>query len=582
MSGIDIIQSSSDGSIEGIDRRRFIIEFAEFDDLGRTHVEMLLTMFDIKGVSRQEIGSLRQSTPFFSNLLSWDLVLQQLDSIAEPASIRFGALDPSLTRRDLEEMQDRARDLAKLYAPIRFVAFEFTPTVDETTMNSLVDQGLAAADLNESRPDSRPEVRETTLERLPAVPPDSLLSSQALRDDSQFYAATPNEGGIGAVDVWNELGGKGYGVRYVDIEYGWELNHQDLPIVQDPYDGTYSYKLRDINDKEHIDHGTGMLGIISAQHNDHGIYGIAPEAEPFVLSRLRARNIDNLPGAINLACAKLLRPGDVLLVEAQHLDSNNEFLPVERDPAVFAAIEFGVSLGITIIEPAGNSGVDLDDSGKFPPKGRRSGAIIVAAGMLDAGEFVKWGGAGKGSTNFGGIVDCFAWGGDVRSLTSDLVQVSTVRPGATSAASATIAGAAILIQSLYRARFLDDSVIWPEDMRSLLTDSSGMGSKAGENIGIMPNLRRLFDAKSTWTNPLAPPPKVKVKNLPDSLREALGLDESSDASTQSDIPRLVSFSSYSMLLPVDPGTARSSFRVIEWIRSRIRRRREREDRSTKA
>jgi len=512
MSGLDFL-------VQHDQRRRLIIEFQDFDhhDMTSDHIRTLLAAFEIKDVNRSELEQLVQSTPFFAALLPWDPLLGALDSAAEADSIRFGALDSVLTRRDLENLQDRTSDVDMLYAPIRFVVFEFTQTTDEDDLNSLVLGVLTADNLNQGRPESRPPVKQVSLESLPAEVPSVPATRKNLEDKSQMYLLDAGRGGVNAFGVWDKPGGKGYGVRYVDIEYGWDLHHKDLPIVQDPFDGTYSYKLKGNSE---VIHGTGMLGIISAQHNDLDTYGIAPDAQAYVISRLRARNIDNLPGAIQLACTRILEPGDVLLIEAQHRESNGEFLPVQRNPAVFAAIQFGVSLGVTIVEPAGNSGIDLDVATKFPPSLRDSGAVVVAAGSLrDDGKFERWGVVPpplKRDSNFGeSVVDCFAWGARKGGLTSGQ-KPFMVDDGATSGASAIIAGVAILVQSLYKAKFNDGSVIWPEEMRNILKGNSRSSVVPGKKMGSMPDLHEIFTRELNQAR--KPPPK---KGPSDKLKVAL-------------------------------------------------------------
>ena len=549
-------------------RRRMIIEFQDFDDGGITsrHIKMLLTAFDIKSATVDYIVRLWDSTPFIRELLPWSLIIDTLSSIADPASIRFGALDPVLTRRDLEDMQDRTSDFEMLYAPTRFVVFEFTPFVhesddsnehdsdeddseedeneedeNEAKLREVIEGELSATILNSHQSAEGPPIKLTTLETIPVGSPSSTVSVQALKKASQEYLDEAASNGIGARRVWAESGGTGRGIRYVDIEYSWLLHHPDLPEIRDPYDGTYSYKL----DREpERNHGTGMLGVISAQHNSQDTYGIAPDAEAYVLSRLRASNIDNLPGAITTACCKILRPGDVLLIEAQYQNSNREFVPAQANPAVFAAIRFGVSLGVIIVAPAGNSGLDLASHGDFPAIFHDSGAILVAAAKWDNGGFARW--VAKNSnleSNYGAnVVDCFAWGGDMGGLTSKQPVTMTFDEGATSGAAAIIAGVAILVQSLYRAKFPDGSVIWPEEMRQLLRDQA-MSAAQVDDIGVMPNLQSIF--KDNLDSGRQPATRTDKKSVLDKFARALGWSDkdNTQAPRDADLPLLTTFRS---------------------------------------
>lgn len=68
--------------------------------------------------------------------------------------------------------------------------------------------------------------------------------------------------GINAPYAWSIKGGDGKGTTFVDMEYGWLFSHEDL----------VNQKIELIsgqNKSEHHDHGTSVLGIVSAEDNKH-------------------------------------------------------------------------------------------------------------------------------------------------------------------------------------------------------------------------------------------------------------------------------------------------------------------------
>jgi len=81
--------------------------------------------------------------------------------------------------------------------------------------------------------------------------------------------------GIDARWAWTQLNGEGAGVGFVDLEQGWFLNHEDYTsktptlLSGDNRDGIGGYV---------GDHGTAVLGEVSADDNTIGIVGIAPSA----------------------------------------------------------------------------------------------------------------------------------------------------------------------------------------------------------------------------------------------------------------------------------------------------------------
>jgi serine protease len=323
--------------------------------------------------------------------------------------------------------------------------------------------------------------------------------------------------GINAVSpsVWGLYDGTGIG--FADLESGWNLQHSDLPQPPPPIYGL------NVGNR---DHGAAVLGIVVGQDNGSGVVGIAPGATlKKVLSHIRTAvppwpmDAWDVAGAILGALAPgpgMLVPGDVLLIEIETVNEDGMVgYPIETNPLWFDAIRLAVGSGIVVVEPAGNGdlnsvGRNLDDwngDWKSAPTGRvlkggdaasDSGAILVsgcvrAIAPAHAHRHLD-------ELNYGSRVTCYAWGERVYScgygfLTEppDTVdQYYTNRFRATSAASAIIAGAAILVQQMHEKTF--GRRLSPAQMRALLGDR-GLGTSVvdamGVQIGVMPDLARI-------------------------------------------------------------------------------------------
>ncbi|ARP89274.1 hypothetical protein CAL14_02340 [Bordetella genomosp. 9] len=345
---------------------------------------------------------------------------------------------------------------------------------------------------------------------------------------SQFYLE-PAPDGFDAKYAWTQPGGDGQGVRGVDVEYNWNLEHEDLLDAGITFlTDADAVPLEAVGDLR--DHGTESLGVMLMRDNATGGVGIVPRAAMRVASGFRTQAdgtvLFDVPNAIVIASAAL-SAGDILLIELQDAD----YSPVENDPAVFAAIAAAVARGIIVVEPGGNGPgngtlgrfYDLD-SYKVPatglrtlrrPAGLDSGAILVAAcrsGFVPNTQ-------ARAPTRYtprGARIDCFAYGEHV--LSSSAVQPLSLRAGpggpivpnpfagmpytwafrGTSSATALIAGAALSVQGM--AIHALGRRLTPFEMRAVLSDrtlNTPSASPQSDRIGVMPNLRRIADLLNT-------------------------------------------------------------------------------------
>ena len=292
--------------------------------------------------------------------------------------------------------------------------------------------------------------------------------------------------GIDAVYAWGSR--EGDRVQFIDIEGGWQLNHEDLPTA--PPIGLLS----GLN-IEHPYHGTSVLGEIASVDNALGCIGVAPRVTANVISDHRSTG-DSHAAAI-LDALTHLSFGDVLLSEIHVSVGGRSGLPVEVLQAEFDAIRLATALGIVCIEPAGNGANDLDayshpTRGVFLNRGlatfRDSGAIMVGSSRsaFPHSRFP--------TSSFGTRIDCYAWGENITTLTADggaARNLYTNSFGMTSGASPIVAGAAILVQSIAQSRF--GHRLSPAQLRRILSDrdpaiNTPSAAPAVDRIGVMPNL----------------------------------------------------------------------------------------------
>ncbi len=306
-------------------------------------------------------------------------------------------------------------------------------------------------------------------------------------------------------------GGTGQGVRFVDVEYAWRLTHEDLPPsiqVLGPTPRTPS----GLSAAVETNHGTASLGVVLAQHNGLGVDGIAPDVMPRVAG---SYTDTSQPYEVNLARAidrarDWLLAGDVLLIEAQmggprwtNPSSQAGLVPVEWQQVVFDAIQAATSKGVIVVEAAANGGEDLDDpiyQGKFDRTQRDSRALIVTA----AHAFPVPPGQQAVYSDFGNRIDLFYWTyplpsagyGDLQAGASDNCDYTQSAFGASSGASALVAGGIASLQGVARALF--GSPLSVTELGSLLVLTGRQDLGSGARVGVRPEFVQALDSL-LWT-----------------------------------------------------------------------------------
>jgi hypothetical protein len=329
-------------------------------------------------------------------------------------------------------------------------------------------------------------------------------------------------GGIDARYAWTVAGGKGQGVRIVDIEGAWRFSHEDLTQNQGGViGGTQSADIGWRN------HGTAVTGEFGGDENAFGITGICSQANVRAISIFGAGQ--GSAKAISDA-ANALSPGDIILIELhapgprnnfQDIGGQRGFIAMEFWPDNFAAIVFATSVrGVIVVEAGGNGAENLDDplynnrpSG-FPATWRnpfnlanpQSGAILVGAGAPPPGTHGNNYGADRSRldfSNYGSRVDVQGWGrevtttgyGDLQGGGNEDLWYTDVFSG-TSSASPIIVGTVGCMQGALRAA--GKPLLTPATARNILRTTGSpqqneLGRPATQRIGNRPNLHQAFD-----------------------------------------------------------------------------------------
>jgi Subtilase family len=395
-------------------------------------------------------------------------------------------LEPLFTSKKPNEilaLVQQAREMDSTYAPTDFLSY--------FAVN--IPVGVDAASVAKSL-STWPSVSVAYVEPPPIEPP-IVNATDDPRSGNQGYL-DPAPDGIDAEYAWGFPGGDGTGQALVDMEWGWTFNHEDLVAL--------GITLISGMNNSYFFHGTGVLGEIAARDNTVGCVGITPNAPSVRCVGQWLTGGGYSTSQPILDAIAVMSFGDVLILEAQTALWGYANVPVEIEPAVFDVIRLATALGIVVTEAAGNGGVDLDTV--VNPGGqqifnrastdfRDSGAIIVGAASSAAPH------TRMGFSCFGSRVDCYGWGQNVDTLSTNgagtATDLYTTTFNGTSSATPIVTGAALVLQGLAEARpFPFNDRFAPWQVRTILSDpANGTLSQnpAMDRIGVMPNLRAIID-----------------------------------------------------------------------------------------
>jgi len=337
-----------------------------------------------------------------------------------------------------------------------------------------------------------PEVQTAYVMRPGSPPVDP--GQNPLSGNQGYLDAAPN--GIDALYGWalNLPGSDGAGINIIDVEQGWDLNHQDLVAAN-------IVLISGVNDAYQF-HGTSVLGEMLMVDNTIGGVGIAPSSTGRVVSQWRTTTSYNTADAI-LDAAAHLSFGDVIIIEAQETDpvSGTYYWPVEIADATYDAIRLVTAIGIVVAEAGCNGGYALDTyanlSGKQifnrnSPDFRDSGAIMVGAGS-SASPHTR-----LSFSNYGSRIDCYGWGENITSTTTTNTTAVgtdnssyTMSFSGTSGATPIVTGAAVVVQAMAQAA-LGYRFSPLELRRILVANGTPSATPSTDLIGVMPNLRAII------------------------------------------------------------------------------------------
>lgn len=355
-------------------------------------------------------------------------------------------------------------------------------------------------------------VQDAEQDQAPAGAPDAAPALTPDFTSRQGYLEVA-PGGVDARFAWTKPGGRGDGVRVIDLEWGWNFSHEDLLVN--------SGGLLDGSNHSNTHHGTAVLGEIGGDHNSRGVHGISPNARLSAISFVG----NTSAGAIRKA-ADRLNAGDILLLEIhrpgprhnfQSRDDQLGYIAIEWWPDDFAAILYASSRGILVVEAAGNGAENLDAAiystrpAGFPTSWRnpfnrsnpQCGAILVGAGAPPPGTHGRSHGPDRSRLDFsnhGSAVDVQGWGREVTTtgyggLFNDSTnQQYTDTFSGTSSASPIVVGVLACMQGWLRAA--GKPLRTPAQARTLLRNfgspqQDAPGRPATQRIGRRPNLRAL-------------------------------------------------------------------------------------------
>lgn len=277
-------------------------------------------------------------------------------------------------------------------------------------------------------------------------------------------------------------------------------------------------------------HGLSTLCGLFGTHPH--VTGIVPHASPRLAVINTTGTFAELAGTI-ARLALDVGPGGVVLVEFQ-LERGTKNIPIYLSSIVRSVIRAAAFYGVLVVVPSGNSDVNLDAVEAAAEAAEVSDEPMDVP-MLLVGGVIPSRPRGVGCERRrvarcgrGKRVDCYGWYGNVAVLQPFGTGINTW--GGTSAASAMLAGAAVLVQSFCVQKY--GAYLDAFELRELLRNRdplygaparalsplTGDVEEMTDVVGVMPDLDALIAALDGGTLPL---PTSRAPSGPEELARFL-------------------------------------------------------------
>ena len=315
-------------------------------------------------------------------------------------------------------------------------------------------------------------------------------ASPSFVTEQGYRTASPD--GIGAELVSGIAGASGDRVKVIDIEYSWNVDHEDLDRARAP--GALIRNGTPTDPFHSDDHGTAVLGELVGDADAQGVTGLVPGATVGMVNAMNVERGYDLANAIDTARRSMVA-GDVMLIEQQTTGPNGDYAPVEYWSAFYDAIRLATSQGIIVVEAAGNGNSNLSGPAYADTIQARpdSGAIVVGAGAAPGCGVPR---TRLGFSNHGARVDLQGWGECVATTGygwlhggSDKNAFYTAGFSGTSSAAPIVAAAAAAVSSAHERA--TGGNLTPHEVRArLVSTGTPQDVSVPGKIGPLPDLTR--------------------------------------------------------------------------------------------
>jgi hypothetical protein len=236
---------------------------------------------------------------------------QKLNSAGLKFNMKFSSVLPETKEK---------RETSEILSELERYHYSFVQSVSEK-YNAGIQQFFLAQDYIEAAyfapKNELPVEKESILaEKAP------MNQNTPLWQNRQIYLnKSPN--GTDMYYMFDRKGGRGEGVSVVDVEGGWDFQHEDL--IQREGRLIYGAQARDPG---WTNHGTAVLGEIAAEYNQFGVTGLASKSKVFGASIYNDRGQQESAAKALIAAADFLKSGDIILIELQRGGPRGRFIAV--------------------------------------------------------------------------------------------------------------------------------------------------------------------------------------------------------------------------------------------------------------